>query len=486
MATTAQVDGYVTNKITDVNQISQDAVNSANEYLQDLRNSIPGRPPYLSLSPFPTDLEDIQVDAEAPVRPSIENLVDDATIPTISDIVLPETPTPEEPTAPDISDIAIPEKLSIEIIPFDLTFPTDTISDVDVTSFEYVEQEYVSPLRDLLRSTLTTQITEGSTGLDADVEEAIFRRGLERDEIILENDINRLKAEYASSGFTLPSGTLDAQIAARVEEHVMKYLDLSRDVLIKQAELAQENSHFVIDKGLVLEQLQTDHANRIADRALEAAKSAVNLGIALFNVQLERFKSNLEAYRIGAQAFGERIRAELAKVEIFKAEMDGARLEATVQEQRVSVYRQRLEAINTIYRNYQTQVEAAKVKADVEERRLSAFKTRVEAQLDKVRGLVSIYEADTNRYNSEVRAGEATANTKIKQQELLSRNHEAALSLALENAKSNLQAFLNIAQMDIKATEGGAQIYTNMAATALNSLNAVIQLGSTATVASSE
>jgi hypothetical protein len=478
MASADEVSSLVSGKITDVNAIASDAVASAQSLLEDIADALPGRPPYFTPAEFPTDIPDIGIDAEEPERPNIENLVDDATIPEIGDIGIPDEPVVSLPDEPTIDDIDLPTPPSVDIVPFALDFPEDT-TDFDVQPFEYTESEYTSALNDAVKAKLLYDVENGGTGLDPEVETAIFERQNERDLIALEEAIQNLKAEWAKSGFPLPNGVLNAQIQDLYEKYQLTREDRSREVTIKQAELAQNNTQFAVTSGLQYESMMIQHAENVANRALDAAKSTVTLGIAFYNAQIDRFKTELEAYRVGAQAYESQIRAELAKVEVYKAEMQGAGLKADVQGQRVSIYRQQVEIVNALYGKYRTQLEGARTKAAVEAERLSAFRTRVQAQLDKVRGLVSIYQADTDRYNSDLRKGAAQADIKVRQQELQSRNAEASLRLAIENARANLQTFINTAQMNVESAQGSAKVYTSLAAAALDSLMAVVQLGAT-------
>lgn len=486
MATAEDVDGFVKANITDVNAIAQDAVTNAKIFLDELAQAIPESPPYLEIDDFPVNLDRVSLRVEAPERPNIENLVDDAEIPLLGDINLPNVPSDISPSAPVLEDITLPDPPSTNILPFTLEFPEDTITDSDIAEFEYTEAEYISGLQDAVKAKLLYDVENGGTGLDEDIETAIFERGAERDLIALEEAVQNLTSEWGKSGFPLPTGALAAQIKDIYDNYENTKLDRSRDISIKQAELAQTNTHFAITSSLTMEGILMQHANNVANRALEAAKAVTTMSIAVFNVQVERFKARLGAYKTGAEAYEAQLRGELAKVDIYKAEMEGAKLATDVQQQRVSIYGLQVEAVNSLYSRYRTQVEAARVTASIEAERLSSFKVRVEAQLDKVRALVATYEADISRYNASIRDGEAWANVEIKQRELLSRNHEAALSLAMETARINLQAFIQITGMQVQQAEGGASIYNNLAATALSSLNSVIQLGSTSAVTSTE
>ena len=487
MADAAAVDALVEEKISQMDSISTTALAGSQEFLDGMLGNMPRTPSYEFISELPLELLQGTIDAEEPDRPNIENLVDNTALPDTEAIVIPDLPADADTVLPDkiiLGDITIPDDINVNIIELDpsLVFPTDTMVDSDVSSFDYSETAYVSALQDAVKAKLLYDVENGGTGLAVDVETAIFERQEERDAIELEEAIQRVRDEWSANQFSLPNGALQAAIKDVLDKFELIKLDRSRDIAIKQAELAQTNTHFAISSSITFEAQLLQHADNVANRALEAAKSVVNLGISLFNIQLQRYQSSLEAYRTGVQVFVERLRAEGLKVQNYSAQMQGTKVKADVQGQRISNYTAQVAAISEIYNNYRVQVEAAGVKAGVEAEKLRSFKIKIEAEVDKVRSLVAIYAADTDRYNANVRKGSIDSELLLKQNDLISRNHEGNLKIAIETARMNLDSFAKTAQMRINASLGGANAYTVLAAGAMDSINSVVQLGSTATV----
>jgi hypothetical protein len=486
MATVDEVNQYVTDNITDVNEIADEAVTGAKVFLDALAQSIPDQPFYTVAPEFPVDIDIDNVRVFEPLRPHIENLVDDADVPTISDFNDIDAPDPTDPTAPIVSYIELPNPINVEIIPFDLDFPEDTISDTELLPFEYVEEYYVSEFKAVLTEKFLTDISSPDSGIPGDVLQDFLDKDEVRQAIILVDAIDSVLAEGMKLGYPIPNGALQSQVNKVQTDDKIRKDDKSREQAILEWEKTVENVKLAVTNAIQYDGMLMAHSDHIANRALDASKSVVTLGIAAFNAQVDRFRIRLEAYKTGAQAYAERLRGELAKVEVYKAQMSAAKLQGDVQEQRVTIYTRQVEAINSLFSRYRTQVEAQRVKASIEAERLNAFRVRVTAQVDKVRALVSVYEADTSRYNASIRNGEANAGVKMKQQELMSRNAQAALAMSADNARSNLTAFLETARMGIQQSQGGAQVYTTMAASALSSLNSIMQLGSTSAVTKTE
>lgn len=485
------VSALVDDKLIQMDAISTSAVEGAQEFLDGMLGSMPRTPIYRFITELPLELIQGTIDADEPDRPNIENLVDNTALPDVEAIVFPDLPSDADTELPDkviLQDITLPDDINVNIIELDpsLTFPVDTLVDSDVTAFDYTELEYQSDLLAAIKAKFLAEVEEGSIGLTPEAEEAIYTLRDERDEEKFDDGLTAIKNEWSQNLFSLPNGSLQAAIDDHYHEYFLHKLDKAREVQIKQFDLIQANTHFTLTTAVNLEGQLIQHADNVANRALDAAKSVVNLGIALFNVQLQRYQTALEAYRTGVQVFVEQLRAEGLKVQNYTAQMSGAKVKADVQGQRISNYASQVSAISEIYNNYRVQVEATGVKAGVEAEKLRAFKIKIEAEVDKVRALVAIYAADTDRYNSNVRKGAVDSELLLKQNDLISRNHEGNLKIALESARMNLDALAKTSQMILNASVQGATAYTNLAAGAMDSINSVVQLGSTSSVSATE
>lgn len=487
MADAAAVDALVEEKITQMDDISTAALEGAQEFLDGMLGSMPRKPSYEFISEMPLDMLGEPIEVDEPSAPNISQLVDNTALPDTEAIVIPNLPADADTVLPDkiiLEDIALPDNINVKIIELDpsLEFPVDTMVDSSVSAFDYTELEYQSDLLEAIRAKFLAEVEEGTIGLTPEVEEAIYTLRDERDEEKFDDGLTAIKDEWSQNLFSLPNGSLQAAIDDHYREYFLHKLDKAREIQVKQFDLTLANTHFTLTTAVNLEGQLLQHADNVANRALDAAKSVVNLGIALFNVQLQRYQSALEAYRTGVQVYVEQLRAEGYKIQNYTAQMQGAKVKADVQGQRISNYKAQISAVSEIYNNYKIQVEAAGIKANVEAEKLRAFQIKIEAEVDKVRSLVAVYEADTNRYGVNIRKGTVEAELRLRQQDLISRNHEGNLKIAIETARMNLDALAKNSQMIINASLGGARNYALLAEGAMNTLSSVVQLGSTATV----
>ena len=491
MATAADVDFLVDEKITQMDDISTSALEGATEFLDGMLGSMPRTPIYQFISEMDLDILGEPLEVDEPTAPNISNLVDNTALPATEAIVIPDSPADEDTAIPleiVLEDIPIPDDVNVKIIELDpsLTFPVDTMVDSDVSPFEYTEAEYQDELLDTVKAQIIGHIEEPAPAISPEVYYAMIQENKNREDENMLLRIKRIKEEWSTGLFTLPNGAFQAAIDDAYKERDILIAQFTHTTLIKQFELTQANNHFNLTAGINLNGQLIQHADNVANRALEAAKSVVNLGIALFNVQLQRYQSALEAYKTGVQVYVEQLRAEGLKVQNYTAQMQGAKVRADVQGQRITNRNSQIAAIGQIYDNYKTEVSAAGVKANIEAEKLRAFKIKIEAEVDKVRSLVAIYEADTSRYRVNISKGTAEADLRLKQQDLISRNHEGNLKIAVESARMNLDALAKNSQMIINASLGGARNYSLLASAAMDSINSVVQLGSTASVSATE
>ena len=177
---------------------------------------------------------------------------------------------------------------------------------------------YASGLLDNLKAMIASRI-QGGTGLKPEAEQAIWDRSRDREtQVALAREQEVMRAAEAL-GFPLPSGVLAGQLADARREFHDKLSGLSRDIAIKQAGLEQANVKDAITQGLALEGQLMDQAMQLDRLSFEAAKATADHEIATHNAALERFKALLDGYRTYAMAYETVIKAEMNKVEVYKA-----------------------------------------------------------------------------------------------------------------------------------------------------------------------
>jgi len=413
--------------------------------------SFPFAPPVMP--PLVLDVDDIPIfdvvipafsipDAPDVVWPTL-----DATPPTATDITIPTAPSITLPALPSLDGVSVPSPPEITMPTFEGVAPSMDLTPPE-PAFTWDEADYDSDLMQALRTKLLTDLQNGGTGLGAAVEQAIWDRALERQEVQTEKTYNEGLYLWASKGHSLPQGALVsrlAEIRARIDQ---LNEDLNNDILIEQAKLAQEYTILNIKEVINWEKTYMGHLNNVQQRAFEAAVKTVEMAILIYNAKIAAYNAQLEAYKTYAQVFEARIRAEIAKVEIYKAQVEGAKLSVEIRKALIDAYEAQVAGITTLIELYKAQMEAANIQAQYDRTRIEGYKAVVEAYGIRVGAVTSRY----NAYQAQI-AGEAEKANMYKTQVDAYTSRVAAfkagadvdlaeMSLTVEHNKGEVQTYL--------------------------------------------
>lgn len=368
-----------------------------------------------------------------PVTPTVDDIENVGNVPTISDPAIPSRPTYTLPSVPVLNSASIPSPPSLNLPEFEGTFPVDDLI-TPTNTFNFAEDMYGSDLLTAIKDKLEADIAAGGTGLGAAVEDAIWLREQERAEIAAREAKEVLAADWENRGFNLPDGVITAAMLDVDLKLAADRATSSRDIAVKQAELALTNQHFTIQQGIVLEGQLMTYASQMAQRSLEAQKAVIEMAVAIFNAEVSKYNAKLEGYKTQAVVYESRIRAALATVEIYKAQIEGAKLTNEINLGLVELYKAQLLGIDSLIKLYTTEMESVKVIADVDRTRIEAFK----AQIDSYTARVQLNVARFNMYESAIRGEGVKAQVYESQVKAFESRVRAAISdaqLVLERAK---------------------------------------------------
>ena len=361
-------------------------------------------------------------------------------VPGVSDVNMPNEPA--------MADVALPTFLSLSTPTFggvDLHYDylskledIPTLELVQPTPYHYARgPAYASALLDNLKAVLNERI-KGGTGLNPAVEQAIWDRARSREtQTALANEAEVMRNSEAL-GFQLPSGVLAAQLREAQQNYYDKLSGLSRDVAIKQAELEQENLKQTIAQGMQLEGQLVDYSLKLEQMTFEAAKTAAENAIQIYNGQVEKFKALLAAYDTYAAAYKTIMDAELSKVEVYKAQMQGEQAKAEVNNSLVQRYKAQIEAGMSRVEVYKAQVGAANTRVQLEQTKLSAVGEQIKA-----------YVAQVNAETAKVEAYKAGVQAETAKVEIYSAKAQAygiKTNAQAEKARAEISRFNALAQ----------------------------------------
>lgn len=385
--------------------------------------------------------------------------------PILTTITLPDPPDLAFPDVPTITEVTIPSAPSINITNFTATVPSiETLT--EPVTFSFVEEAYNSDIRVVLFNKILNDIINGGTGLDVDVEQDIWDRYLSRQ--INENDrlYQEIQNQFAATGFGLPSGAYASRLLQISSEISAKNDNANRDISIKQAELAQNNTQFTIEQAGILEKMLRDFFNEQQNRALQAQQILASNAIEIYKALIERQNLFLTQYQTEAQVFEIKVRAELTAIEAYKAKVEGVRATVDVQQARVDLYNSQINSLELFLKIYQTEMESAKTKVELQNLQLGLFKTQIDAYIAQIGGeevKANIYKTEVDAeniraeafknevaaYDTEVRGNLGVIEAeKIKAESII-----AANQLKLDEYRINLEKYRTEIDAEIKTAD---------------------------------
>lgn len=273
--------------------------------------------------------------------------------------------------------------------------------------FSWTDIEYPTDVYDVLLPTILNSMSYVTSGIDPDVEGAIYDRAKERVRVDNEKLYNKYLQEWTGKQFQMPSGSLVSAMDDFYSVLARQVQAANVEILINQSDLAQKYRTFIIQQATTLEQLIRSTADAKANRALEYEKSRVTILIQIYSELVKGFAASLDAeakYIEGqAAAIDGIVKSNSGKIEIYKEQYAAlrTRVEASTSHNEgvVQIFQGQVQAYAS---NEQGVAEANKTQID----KLIASVQAAELTL---RASIAEAEATTARYGAEQSVKEKVA-----------------------------------------------------------------------------
>ena len=233
----------------------------------------------------------------------------------------------------------------------------------------------------------------GGTGIKPEVEDAIYSRAREKNDVEAKRVRDAAYSEAASRGFTLPTGALMSAVARARQEAANNNLKASSDIVVMQAEMEQKNLQFAVTasaslRTAMLQASLSYHQNLISinGQALDYAKATLSAVIETYNTAVKAFSLKLDAYKAEAVVYETRLKSAMAGIELYKAEVDALQSLTNVDRAKVDVYRARIDALQSYASVYKSRVDVVLGQASLEKLKLDLFQSQVQAYSARVQG----------------------------------------------------------------------------------------------------
>lgn len=385
---------------------------------------------------------------------------------------LPSAPSTVLPPIPTFEALSFPLPPSIDLPRFGGIVPTDDLI-APTTQFEYFEELYASALLDELKAKLLDSLQNGGYGIETADEIALFNRERDREIEAMLSRIEDAGRAMASRGFPLPPGELSIHVDRAYQDMQNKVSSASRDIALKRADMYVENRKFTIEQTKALEQILIGFHNSIQERSLNVAKSTVEMAVTIFNALVGRFNARLDAYKAQAAVFADLIRGELAKIEIYRTEVEAKGVEVQARRQLVELYLAQIKSVEMAVDIFRVQMDAARVEADIERLKLEAFRSEVEAYTAQVQAKVAefglyrarvdgekakadVFDSQVRGFIGQVTAAKAQADVSLgnlQAQTEIARAQLAGYQATVSGHEANVRSQLEANRISIAAAE---------------------------------
>lgn len=370
--------------------------------------------PFSTFAPLPVTIPNIEADLPTyqslgltivlPDAPTL-TLPDQPDAPSIDyDFTLPSAPTPTYGGMPDLDEIVLPTYTAPVLPVFN-----DDAPEFDVLPpepfIQWQEPQYSSSIKDAVEPVLREMLA-GGTGIPADIENAIWERAVDRDQVAADTRADAAIALWAARGFTHPQGPLNGQILAITEESERKANELSRERAVTQSDLEQKNRQFAVEKSLTYEQIFVGIFLAVVERNFQIAKFAVETQIQIYNLRITAFNVEQQVYTQKIAKYRVDLDTVLSYLKAFEAQVEVEKAKATINVAKVQAFEAQVKAFGTQVQAYEAIVKAATARADLQKNKVDIYKSEIEAMVGKINGQRALFEA----YDARIR-GESTKAT---------------------------------------------------------------------------
>jgi len=339
-----------------------------------------------------TEVEDftgsppVSVSPSIPVRPNPSSPTAPGDAPTITDAVIPDAPILDSLSDPKEWAITIPVAPIVDIPPFYAPRPDSRGISKPGSSFSWSEDPYTSKTLDDVIA-LVAQFSDGGVGIPDAVWEALWAKENDRENRAGEKLVDEVNQEWSSRGFQLPQGVQVAQVQEVYQNLQNTSAGRSRDIAIRESDLAIENLRFAVQQGIALENMRGSWYQATIARALEATKYASELAVSVFNAEVSFYNSQVQMYLADVQVYKAEIEAELARLDVYKSELEGQKIIGDLNLQQVQMYSERVKALNLEIDQYNAILSGIKITTEVDAVRIEGYKAEVQAYGESIKAI---------------------------------------------------------------------------------------------------
>jgi len=439
---------------------------------------VPSQPGSISIGSAP-DVNAITEPA-SPTKPDIKTITDPSLIdPTMPDAAETQAAVLDNVTLGTLFSATMPDvpSINMDLLSLDISQPALHIT--APTNWAFTIDDILiadDPMIKAMMDRLKDNIVNGGTGLSQSVENDIWNRDLERNELQLQDSMDKLTTAWAKKGFSLPDGLLAHSLSELQKEYLNKNLDRSREIAVKQAELEQNNLFKSMEIATNIAFKLVESNTRYAELAFKGQEATAKFANEYIDLQIKTYNSMLDEYKARIQVYEGLLRANQLKVAIYKEQIDSELARTSVNDQTVKIYAERNQVAIAKYRGvldgnkinadiYNTEMQGVAIQENVNEVRVRRYAEMIRAEMSKIER----YKVEVDAMMAELGVQREKVQVNKLQVEAWAQTAQAKIAEfngMIEQFKAVSQTSVSVADLQTRQTE--AALRANLAATELN------------------
>jgi hypothetical protein len=251
----------------------------------------------------------------------------------------------------------------------------------------------------------TDPVTGGGVGIPINIENAIYARAGDKNNVEFQRAIDTSLDTLAKKGYTIPPGAALGSMRQARTAMGDAMVRSSTDIATKNVELEQQNFQFMLKLGEAVEEKMLDMVDkfmvlslRMDEQAISSAKEMVATYVAAYNLNVMVYKALWEGYSADAAVYRDKIAALEATVRVYESQIKAELAKTEVNTAMVNVLRAVADVNQSLANSYKTQVEAALAPLEVAKIQVAIY----EANARAYSAVVSAYEAQWRGYTAQV------------------------------------------------------------------------------------
>ncbi len=318
----------------------------------------------------------------------------------VAEVAIPTWEDKDLPTAITLLEVSIDAPPVMEIDVVDLTVPELDIV-LPTNPFTYVEETYSSDLLTSIEALLSSDVEYGGYGINPDDEQRLYDRAEERESKLAAVAINQARKGIAARGFPVPPGSLYATEHVILSQNIVSLSQLSREILLKRADLYVTARQFAIQQGLDLEKALITYTSAKQERALKAIQTAAELVIQFHNAAVQLFELKTVLTKLELAIHQEQLATAAAKLQEYGQKLAYVDMTEKRNQVRLEQYNQQLETCKVFYEAQKAQAIYAQLSMELENLKLEASKEQANIYAIEVRAKADEYDMYRTAWEAE-------------------------------------------------------------------------------------